>query len=207
MTGIPGYKYCRVCDGQIAGGFEIGWDHLGPSPEYTDPGHPALPKVPCGACGEDLTDEEILLIWTDRDFFYHLTMKGADNHYMSIDEDHKELYYGVAKALTVQVRIATERWAAEQKALGEAQRIARSYLTDLATHHIDRANNYSHEQERAERIMMDGNGPTVYAVFLFSRPEGEPTTAFFEYVDAHATALVHIPDEVAPRLYRSLTTF
>lgn len=52
--------------------------------------------VPCGVCGTELSDHELIFLWGDTDWLCH----GSDGHRVCIAEDDRQLYYRTARCLT-----------------------------------------------------------------------------------------------------------
>lgn len=72
-------------------------------------------------------------------------------------------------------------------------------LADFDTERIPDDGSYTYENEDgfAERHLLDGNGPTVWAVFV--QFDDDDVEGYLEYTET-GTAMVHIPSAVAVEL-------
>lgn len=81
----------------------------------------------------------------------------------------------------------------------EADRYRDLVLGDLSTPKdgIDESYVYTHERGHWERFMLAGNGPTVYAYFVFrareAREPEEVDHAYVEYCDFDGSKLAAVP--------------
>jgi hypothetical protein len=62
---------------------------------------------------------------------------------------------------------------------------------------------YAHEIGKWERFMLAGNGPTVYAYFLFDE-EGDVDHAYIEYCESTGNALAVVPSHRTDELLSAL---
>jgi hypothetical protein len=74
-------------------------------------------------------------------------------------------------------------------------------LADFDTANIPDDGSYTYDDEHgiAERHLLDGNGPTVWAVFVQFGDDDDDVEGYLEYTET-TTTMVHIPSAVAIEL-------
>jgi hypothetical protein len=104
--------------------------------------------------------------------------------------------------MKTQSEIFLEQYAEQANLRDAAVRATASLIANYDAGEITRADIFDRETFTVERFMIAGGGPTAYAVFLLDE-DSTVESGYIEYTE-HKTAIVPIPDWIAPELHDAL---